>query len=106
MNFHADKKRLPSPVLEVGDKVILDGKFIKTSQLSDSIDHRNLGLFTILRIVNDHSYMLDLLLSMKVFPIFHPLLLHLHETQLLEDQIQEPLGPVNVDKTDTNLQEY
>lgn len=40
--------------------------------------------------------MLDLPPTMKIFPVFHPWLLHLHKTTPLEGQIQEPPGPVNV----------
>lgn len=106
MKYHADKKRLPAPIFRVKDKVMLDSRFIKTTKPSASLDHKNLGPFTITKIINDHSYLLDLPASMKVFPVFHPWLLHLHETEPLDTQIQEPLGPVNVEETDPNLQEF
>lgn len=76
---------------------MVDGRFIKTSRPSNSLDYRNLGPFTITKIVNNHSYMLDLPPTMKIFPVFHPWLLHLHETSPLEGQVQEPPGPVNTE---------
>jgi hypothetical protein len=83
MKHHTDKKRMAAPLLEVNDQVMVDSRFIKTTQPSKSIDQRNLGPFRILKVVNYHSYMLDLPDSMKIFPVSHPWLLHLHKAALL-----------------------
>jgi hypothetical protein len=50
MKHHADKKRMPAPLLKVNDKVMVDSRFIKTTQPSQSIDQRNLGPFCILKV--------------------------------------------------------
>jgi hypothetical protein len=106
MKLHADKKRLPAPLLKPGDRVMLDSRYIKTSRPSESLDDENMGPFTILKIINDHSYLLDLPPSMKLFPVFHPWLLHLHEVQPLEGQEEIPQGPVNVEEPDEEKKEY
>jgi hypothetical protein len=107
MKLHADKKRLPAPVLKPGDKVMLDGRYIKTKRPSESLDNQNLGPFEVLKIINDHSYLLQLPPSMdKIFPVFHPWLLHLYQPRPLEGQIQEPQGPIDPAAPEEELEYY
>jgi hypothetical protein len=97
MKQHADKTRLPALNIREGDMVMLNGKFIKTKRPNESLDHKNLGPFKVRRIINDYSYELELPSTMKIYPVFHPWLLHLQEAKPLEGQRQEPPGPVFTD---------
>jgi len=72
MKLHADKTRLPAPMMREGDLVMVDARFIKTQRPNQSLDHKNEGPFCVKRIINDHSYELELPETMKVFPVFYP----------------------------------
>jgi len=85
---------------------MLDRRFIKTQRPSVSLDHKNLGPCPIKRIINDHSYELTLPESMRIYPIFHPWLLHLHQANPLHGQAQEEPGPILIEKAEEDLQWY
>lgn len=93
----ANRKRQPAPAFKVGDMVMLDTRNIKTRRPSDSLDHKNLGPFKIVRAINNSAYELDLPSSMKIFPVFHPWLLHLDGSDPLPGQVNPPPPPVATD---------
>ena len=94
----ADRNRQPSPAYRVGDMVMLDARNIHTKRPSKSLDHKNLGPFRIIRVIDNAAYELELPKSMQgIFPVFHPWLLHLDNSDPLPGQIVEPPPPVNVD---------
>ena len=73
----ANRGRHPAPELKVGDKVMLDARYIQTMRPNKSLDHKNLGPYVIKRVIHNTAYELELPESMKsVFPVFHPWLLH------------------------------
>ena len=83
----ANNRRHPAPELRVGDKVMLDARFIHTMRSNKSLDHKNLGPYQIIEVINNCAYKLDLPESMSgLFPVFHPWLLHLDEANPLPGQ--------------------
>ena len=93
----ANARRRPAPQLKVGDKVMLDRRFITTKRPNQSLDHKNLGPYTIKREINNTAYELDLPETMnQIFPVFHPWLLHLDEANPLPGQHNADPGPVEI----------
>jgi hypothetical protein len=101
MEDQANCHRLPAPQFIVCDQVMLDARNMRTCQKSHGLAPRHIGPFTILSDYGDgKSYKLDFTshkdLS-KVYPVFHPWLLHPVDGCPLPGQRQDPQGPVKVD---------
>jgi len=64
--------------------VILNIKNIKTTYLNKLLDYKNLGLYKIIRVINNRAYKLDLLALIRgIFLVFHLLLLYLNKSDPL-----------------------
>ena len=69
----ANRRRHPAPEFKVGDMVMLDARNIKTTRPNKSLDHKNLGPFEIVRVINNSAYELKLPPAIEgIFPVFHP----------------------------------
>ena len=97
MTIQANRHRLPAPEFKEGDWVMLDSRNIKTTRPNKSLDHKNLGPFKVARVINNMAYELELPDGMEIFPVFHPWLLHLDNSDPLPGQIQPPPPPVESD---------
>lgn len=64
-------RRQQPPVFEIGQKVWLIRKHIRSERLSSKLDHKKLGPFEIVRNINNIAYELRLPKSMKIHPVFH-----------------------------------
>jgi transposase InsO family protein len=93
----ANAARLLESCLEVGDMVWLSRKHIRTTRLSDKLDHKRLGKFKILEHIGSHTYRLELPASMKSYPVFHVSLLEPARMQPLQDHLQLPPPPVIIE---------
>ena len=51
---------------------MLNVKNIKINRLNKSLNHKNISLFKIIKVVNNIIYELELLKEMNIFSIFHP----------------------------------
>jgi len=67
----ANKVRHLDPVWNPGDKVWLQQKYIRTTRPSNKLDHKQIGLYTILEKVGSRAYKLDLPATVKIHPVFH-----------------------------------
>jgi hypothetical protein len=67
----ANKICYPDPVLELGDRVWLRQKHVKTTRPSGKLDYQLLGPYTILEKVGSRAYKLDLPPSVQLQPVFH-----------------------------------
>ena len=95
----ANRRRHPAPEFKVGDMVMLDARNIKTTRPNKSLDHKNLGPFEIVRVINNSAYELKLPPAMEgIFPVFHPWLLHLDNSAPLQGQRIPPPPPVMIDQ--------
>ena len=81
--------------LRINDKVMLNFRFITTMRFSKFLNHKNLELYIINKIINNVVYQLNLLESMKsVFSVFHLWLLHLNTSNSLPEQHQLNSSPI------------
>ena len=68
----ANKRRYLVPEFKIGDIIILDTRNIKTTQLNKSLDHKNLGLYKVVRVINNSIYKLKLLPALEgIFLVFY-----------------------------------
>ena len=78
---------------------MLNAKNIKTKRNNKGLDHKNLGPFTIKRVINNAAYELDLGQALSsVFPVFHRWLLHLVDEDPLPGQNMPPPPPLEIDE--------
>ena len=61
--------------LEEGGMVYLLRKYIKTKRLSDKLNHTKLRPFKIKKVLGPILFELELLVSIRIYPIFHKSLL-------------------------------
>jgi len=91
------ERRLPIPTFEVGDKVWLDMRNIRTSRPSKKLDHRRAGPFPIIEKISTHAYRLGLPLAYKdIHNVFHVSLLEPHADSKIPHRIVEPPPPVTI----------
>jgi hypothetical protein len=99
MAKYYNRRRIPAPVFEKGDRVFLDASDIRTDRPSKKLSHLRLGPFKILDRVSSIAYKLDLPKSMsKLHPVFNVVKL----TPVGQDPIpgrhpEPPPDPVIVD---------
>jgi hypothetical protein len=91
-----NRRCYPNPILEVGDRVWLYWKHIKTTWPSGKLDYKLIGPYTILGKVSSRAYMLDLPPSIQLYPVFYILLLELAKpnSKCILGHIQPPPLPV------------
>jgi hypothetical protein len=96
---YANRKRSPAPAYQIGDKVWLNARNIRTERASKKLDWKNVGPYKVIAKVSSHAYKLELPDSMKIHPVFHVSLLRpaAHESDYLPGQLEEPPEPVVVD---------
>ena len=97
MEGYANRYRIPGPRYEIGDKVWLSTKNIKTQRPSRKLDHKQIGPYEITHKIGSTSYKLKLPQSMKIHPVFHSSLLQLDYNNPLLGQTPHPPPPVVVD---------
>jgi hypothetical protein len=75
--MYYNKSKLEKPRFREGDLIYLLRRNIKTIRPSDKLDYKKFGLFKVKRNIKDISYKLYLLLTMRIYLIFHIFLLEL-----------------------------
>jgi hypothetical protein len=84
--MYYNKSKLEGPRFRKGDLIYLLRRNIKTIRLSDKLDYKKFGLFKVKRNIKNINYKLHLLLTMRIYPIFH--------ISLLESaNLNTPVGP-------------
>jgi len=95
---NADGHRHPAPSFQVGDKVWLNAKNIRTRRPSQKLDNkRHDGPYKVKEKIGTHAYRLDLPNTMKIHNLFHVSLIDLAANNRLEGQIIPPPPPVEVE---------
>ena len=89
MARYYDQNRQEATTYEVGDKVWLDGKDLRTGQPSKKLSDRRYGPYKVTKIVGPNSYKLKLPQSMKIHPVFNTVKLRPY----LKDPISERKQP-------------
>ena len=72
MARYYNRRRMPAPEFEPGDKVFIDASDIRLDRLSEKLAHRYLGPYTVAEKVGQHAYRLQLPRSMsRLHPVFN-----------------------------------
>ena len=91
-----DRHRLPSS-FNIGDRVWLVRRHIKTTRSCDKLDYGLLGPFRINRKHNDVTFGLDLPLQLWIHPIFHSSLLEPYRDNTIPYRNTPPLPPIELE---------
>jgi len=90
-----NKKRHPDPMMKPGDQIWMWRKNIWTTQPSNKLDCKQIGLYTILEKIGSLAYKLGLPPTAKIHPVFHT---SLHEpttsTEPIPGDNQPPPLPI------------
>ena len=73
--LYYNKKRNKGIILKKKNKIYLLRKNIKTTKPNSKLNHVKIGPFKILRNIKGVSFKLDLLSIIRIYPVFHVLLL-------------------------------
>ncbi|KAI0991052.1 hypothetical protein K3495_g17135, partial [Podosphaera aphanis] len=95
---YANKHRSLPPSYQVGDKVFVNAKNMKTKRPCKKLDWKNLGPFPIVKVISSHSYQLRLPENLRsVHPVFHTSLLRPDSNNPIPGQTNDPNPPVEID---------
>jgi hypothetical protein len=75
MTLYANKSRLERPYLREGDLIYLLRRNIKIIRPSDKLNLKKIGPFKVKRNIRDINFEFKLPLIIKIYPVFHILLL-------------------------------
>lgn len=101
VQFH-DRKVIPGPKYNIGDKVWLSTKNIKSQRPTKKLDYKRLGPFKIIAKIGSRSYKLELPNTMRIHPVFHVNLLEPYHEDKIQDRQPKELPPDIIN----NLEEY
>lgn len=86
-----------SPPFQIGNKIWLLRRNIKTTRSCDKLDYRRLGPFPISKQVNTVAYGLELLATIKIHPVFYISLLEPYKKSNFSRRSQPPPPFIEVD---------
>jgi hypothetical protein len=72
----ANRHRRPAPDFQVGDWVMLDSRYYRSSRPSKSLDHKSFGPYQIVRKIDTLTYKLNIPSDWRIHPVVHAWLLH------------------------------
>jgi len=93
----ANRGRIPGPNIQVGSKVWLDARYVRTTRPTRKLDWKRLGPFRVQKQVSPYAYELDLPASVRIHRVQPVSLLDPVVEDPLEGQVVLPPPPVEVD---------
>lgn len=93
----ANRSRRPARRFREGQLVWLDSRNIRTLRPQKKLDWKNLGPFTVKRVISPYAYELDLPASMRIHPVFNVTLLRPASDDPVPGQRQPPPPPIEVE---------
>jgi hypothetical protein len=94
---YADRHRKPDPNIQIGEKVWLLPRNIRTTRPSRKLDYKKLGPYKVLAKVGKNAYKLDLPPSLRVHPTFHINLLEIYQEDPFPTQSKPPPPPIETE---------
>ena len=91
-----DRHQIPS-CFDIGDRVWLLRRHIKTTRPCDKLDYRRLGPFRINGKINDVTFCLDLPPQLRIHPVFHSSLLEPYQDSTVPGRIKPPPPPIELE---------
>jgi hypothetical protein len=71
MTSQTDRNRFSIPIFQLGDKVWLSTRNLKTRRLSKKLNWKNIGPFEIIELIGTRVYRLAFPETMKIYDVFH-----------------------------------
>jgi RNase H-like domain found in reverse transcriptase/Reverse transcriptase (RNA-dependent DNA polymerase)/Integrase zinc binding domain/Chromo (CHRromatin Organisation MOdifier) domain/Retroviral aspartyl protease/Integrase core domain len=93
---HFDTMAQAQPDFQIGDRVWLNSKNLRTDRPARKLDYKRVGPFPILEKVGTRSYRLDLPRTMKIHPVFHVSLLERFRPDTIAGRTPQPPPPLVV----------
>ena len=94
----SDRRRLPQPELNIGDKVFVKAENFRTTRPSQKLSERYLGPYEIIAKAGSRSFTLRLPDNLRsVHPVFHVSMLEPETPNTIPNRIQPPPPPVIID---------
>ena len=98
----ADRHRLNSspekPKFQVGDRVWLLRRNVKTTRPCNKLDYQRLGPYLITKQINGVAFQLDLPPHMRLHPMFHVSLLEPYTSNSIPDRVVPPPPSIELDE--------
>ena len=93
-----DKRRSPAPKIEVGNRVFILAKFIKSTRPTKKLSERYLGPFEVIGKPGTHSYLIKLPNHLHTInPVFHVLQIKPAPLSNIPNCVNPPLPPIEID---------
>ncbi len=86
----------------VGDKVWLSTKHIKTTRTSKKLDYKRIGPYQVSKVINRNAYKLDLPATLRIHNVFHVSLLDTYTEPVPGQLLAEPMPVISSDEPDSN----
>ena len=98
-DISANRDRMEPPPFNVGDRVWLNGKNIKTKRPMRKLDYRMLGPFDITDKISSHAFRLKLPRDLeRIHNVFHVDLLTLFQSNRFANRAEPPPPPIEIDE--------
>ena len=98
MGQYVDPHRLEHSSFQIGDKVLINVKNIRTRRPFKKLNHRYLEFFSITKLIETKAIQVGLPKTMHCYNIFHVLLLEPYKTNIFNGRKQRIPKPTIVDE--------
>jgi hypothetical protein len=95
---NTDKSQKVHHVINIGDKIWLLRRNLKTNRPCDKLDFHLLGPFLVIKQINDVAFRLELSPLMNIHSVFHVSFLEPYKESSIPDRFQVPPLPVEIER--------